>query len=254
MKKHCKNLKWLSLLAVAGLVSFNAPGQMPGVGSSTGLNAALIKLFGAANAFTAKADIRVLDSTQAEQIITPMNFALLDGKVRVDIDLTQVKGQSIPEGMVEMLKKMGMDKMVSIVRPDRKLVYIIYPEQKSLLSMPMPKEEAEAVGKTPKIEKAILGKETVDGHACIKNKVVMTDDSGHKIEAITWNASDLKEFPVQVQSTDNGNTTVVKFKNVQFVKTEEKDFDPPTDFKQYSSAQEMNEAMMKKMLGAADGK
>jgi len=248
------NIKWLGLMAVVGLVSFNLYSQVPGAGGTPGLNAALIKLFGAANAFTAKAEIRVMDSTKSEQVNAPMNFALMDSKVRVEIDLSQVKGQSIPEGMVDMLKKLNMTKMISIVRPDRKLVYIIYPEQKSLLSMAMPKEEADAVGKTPKFDKTALGKETVDGHDCTKTKVVMTDDTGRKIEATTWNASDLKEFPIQVQSTDNGNTTVVKFKDVQFVKTEAKEFDAPTDFKQYNSPQEMNEMIMKKMMGGADGK
>src|SRR5437867_791310 len=144
--------------------------QMPGSGSPAGVSAALTKLFGDVKAFTAKADIRVVDKSQKESMSGSMNFALLDKNIRVELDITQMKNKDMPEAATASLKQLGMAQVVSIIRPDKKLVYVIYPDQKSYLSMPLPKEEAEAADKTPKVQKTALGKETIEGHPCVKNK------------------------------------------------------------------------------------
>jgi hypothetical protein len=137
---------------------------------------------------------------------------------------------------------------VSLIRPDKKAIYVMYPNQKTVLNMPMSPEDAAAAEKTPKLEKTAVGKETVDGHACVKNKVVITDDKGKNLEATTWNATDLKDFPVQIQTKDNQNTTIVHFKEVQFAKPEAKQFEIPADYTQFNDPQEMMQGIMKKVM------
>lgn len=233
---------------MAGLAAFNVFAQMPGAGSPAGMSAAMVKLFGDVKAFSAKAEVQVLDGSQKEMARMPMDFALLDGSIRVEMDMTQVKNNTMPPGAAAQLKQMGMAQIISVVRPDKKLIYVIYPEQKILLSMAMPKEEAEAAQKTPKIQKTSLGKETLDGHDCTKFKVLISDEQGNSVQATTWNAADLKDFPLQIQTQEKEATSIVRFKQVQFVKPDLKQFEPPAGYTQYTNQWELQQAVMKKMM------
>ena len=241
-------------LAAVLLANFSVSAQLPGGGSPAGISAALTKLFGDTKAFSAKADVQVFDKDQKEMISMPMDFALLDDKVRVKIDLTQMKNKDMPEGAAASLKQMGMAQIVSIIRPDQKLIYIIYPEQKCFTTMPLPKADADTVAKTPRIEKTALGKETIDGHACVKNKVVITDDKGQTVEATTWNATDLKDFPVQIKTKEKENTSIMRYRQVQFAKPDAKQFEPPVGYTKYSDTQELMQGLMKKMLSGGEAK
>ncbi len=253
-------MKTLGFLRITGavivasvLAGVTALAQVPG-GSPTGVDAALAKLFGDFKAFSAKADVRVLDKDQQETMSSPMNFALLDQKIRVEIDLSKMKSRQMPAGAAQQLKQMGMEQITSIIRPDKKQMYIIYPATQSCLTMAMPKEETDAIDNPPKIEKSEVGNEMIDGHPCVKTKVTMTDAKGQKRDALTWNATDLKNFPVQIQTTDDSNTLVMRFSQVQFTVPEAAQFDPPNGYTKYSDMQEMMMGIMKKMMTNSGGK
>jgi hypothetical protein len=183
-----------------------------------------------------------------------MEFGLLDGKIRVDLDLTQLKGQGIQPEQAAMMKQMGMDKIISIMRPDKKMTTVIYPGMQACMNVPMSKEQAEVAEATAKMDKASLGKETVDGHPCEKNKITITDANGKTTEALVWNASDLKDFPVQIQAKENNDTVILLYKNVQFTKPAATQFDVPTGYTVYNNMQEFSAGMMQKMMGAAGQK
>lgn len=193
----------------SGLAGF---AQM-GPSSPPGMSAALTKLFGTTTAFSAKCDVRVLDKSQKEKMALPMDFALLDGRFRAEIDMTQMKGQELDAGTAAQMKQMGMDRIVSIMRPDKKALYLIYPGLQSYVNMPLPKEDADALAKEPKIERTVLGKETIGEHACEKAKVVITDASGKRSEATVWTAKYLNDFPVQIQMTEKDDTVILRYSN-----------------------------------------
>ena len=86
----CLKTFWPALAAIlASGAAGIANAQMP-AGGPPGWNAAMTKLFGDIKAFSAKAEMRALDKAGQPAIQVPMNFALLDNKVRMDIDMTQV--------------------------------------------------------------------------------------------------------------------------------------------------------------------
>jgi hypothetical protein len=232
----------LLLLSVVG-----AWAQIPGAGGP-GMGAALGRLFGDIKEFKAKMVVQVLDTTRNERASMPMDFAFVDKKIRVEMDATQIKNREMHPGLPAMLRQMGMAQVVSIIRPDKKTVYVIYPDQKAVLNVPLPNDGSKD-GKEPKVEKTPLGKETIDGHPCVKNKVLIKSENDKPLEAITWNATDLKDFPVQVEITDEGNISVIHFKEVQFVKTDAKQFDAPAGFTEYKTEEQLKEAVMRKMQG-----
>jgi hypothetical protein len=219
-----------SALSVALLAGQAAVAQLPSAGSATGVNAAFVKLFGTVGAFTAKVETRVLDRSQNQVLLMPMDFAALDNKVRLEIDLAQVQNKEFSASTIASLKQAGMDHLVSIFRPDKKCTYLIYPGVQSYQELPLAKGEAEAFEKGLKLEKTALDKDTLDGHPCVKNKVVVKSGKGPVLEAVTWNASDLKDFPVQIEMKEKDTTVRMHFTQVRFVKPDAKQFEVPAAY------------------------
>ncbi len=114
--------------------------------------------------------------------------------------------------------------------------------------MPMSEAEKQNLGKEPKVRETQLGKETIDGHSCTKNKVIVTDDDGKTQEATVWNATDLKNFPIQMQMKEKDANILMTYKNVQFTKLAAKQFEPPADYTKHQSMQELQQVMMQKMM------
>ena len=123
-----------------------------------------------------------------------------------------------------------MDRVVSISRPDKQTTYVIYPGIQSYLNLPLAQGEVAALEQGLKLEKTVLGKETLDGHACVKNKVVIRNDKGSVLEALTWNAADLKDFPLQIEMNDKGNTVQMHFTQVSFAQPDPKQFELPANY------------------------
>jgi len=213
---------------------FLAPGaafaQVPAAGSPTGINAAFVKLFGDVSAFSARVDTQVLDGSQQEWMRMPMDFAALDHKVRLDINLEQTTSKDLPAGTIAGLKQAGMERIISIFRPDRKATFVLYPNSKSYVMMPLAKGDAEALEKGLTMEKNALGKETIDGHPCVKNKTVVKNQQGSVFEATTWNAADLKDLPIQIQTQGKNTTVVMRFRQIQFARPDAKQFEVPAGY------------------------
>jgi len=237
------------LLAACGFFASPAFGQLPGPGTPAGLNLQLLRLFGSVTAFTARANIRVVDAAQKEVFSAPMDFSVLDNKIRIEMELTDIKYKDLPAALASSLKQLGLSKVVSLVRPDKQASYVIYPEQKLYLNMPLAKGDAEAAQKPAKIEKTAIGPDTLEGKACEKSKVVLKQEGGRTLEAFVWTTPETKEFPVQVESTDGGNTSTIHFKDVRFEKPDAARFDVPTAFTSYKSYPEFMGGLMAKMLG-----
>jgi hypothetical protein len=224
-----KAVLWAALPAGL-LVGQGTVAQVPTAGSATGVNAAFMKLFGSLGAFTARLETRVLDRSENPLVRIPMEFASLDGKVRLEMDLGQVQSKDFTPSTLATLKQAGMDRMVSIFRPDKKLTYLIYPGVQSYQELAQPKAETEAAEKGLKLEKSPLGKDTLDGHPCVKNTVVVKSGGGAVLEAVTWNATDLKDFPIQIEMKEKDKTVSMHLTDVRFVKPDNKQFDVPAGY------------------------
>ena len=216
----------------------------------TGVNAAMLQMFGDTKAFTAKAEARILDKDQKEVSSLPLTMALRDGKLRAEMDLSEVKYGAIPPEASAMMKQAGMDKMISVVRPDKKATIISYPGLKSYAEVPF--SENEAAGE--KAEFTDVGKETIDGHPCAKKKITSRDSKGRPQEAFVWQASDLKNFPVQMQMAQRKNTLIVKFQPPKLEQPDAALFDTPATYTKYNSVQELMQAAMMKMFSGAGAK
>jgi hypothetical protein len=83
---------------------------------------------------------------------------------------------------------------------------------------------------------------------------VVTDKEGTKHESTVWNATDLKKFPVEIQTTESGGDVTMLFKNVSLTKPAASLFDPPADFKKYDNIQQLMQQEMMKRMGGGMGR
>ena len=139
-------------------------------------NEQLAKLFGKTTAFSATASITIKETSGRPMPSMQVAFAMLDGKVRTEIDMTKMANLP-PEAMAHM-KQMGMDRTVYIFHPEKNVLYMVYPGMKAYCETSPGQVAGGTPGKEPKIEKTELGKETVDGHVCTKVKVTGTEENG----------------------------------------------------------------------------
>src|SRR5688572_10641833 len=228
--------KWVGAgLLVVFVSALAAQAQLaPGVGvaPNTQFSGAFAKLFGEHKAFTADMETHMTQEGGKEALSTPGKIAYLDGKSRLEIDLSKAKGDQLPPGMAEQLNTMGMGQMTMISEEGKTNSYLVYPALKAYATLPTP-DAKEANDSKVKLESTELGKDTVEGQSCIKNKVTITEADGTKSEATVWNATELKKFPVRIETSKDQHTVRMSFKNVKLVKPDAKLFDPPATFKKY---------------------
>jgi hypothetical protein len=244
---------WVAIVLI--LVTGLTPpviGQMPTTATPPGWTAALPRLFGETKAFSAQADMRAVDKAGQETVAMTMGFAMLDRQIRMAIDIAQIKSSQMPPGAAAAMKQIGMDRTVAILMPQRKIMVVMYPLLQSYLEMPLP-DQMTLPEKDVKLEKSRLGTETIDGHSCVKFKVVITDSAGQKNEGIVWNATDLKEFSVQMQmqDRDSGGSMTTRFREIKLVSPGSKDFEIPAGYKKYSEPMQLMQAAAARITSSA---
>ena len=208
MKNHPRILAVtvLCLNLASAHAQFGATPGGPDLGGPMG------KLFGDNQAFTAAMVFQTTDSS-SNTTTMPGKISFDAGKSRFEINMTEVQSKLIPPAASAQMKSMGLDQMVMVTRPDKKVAYLVYPGMQSYVQTVLTDAESTATNGDYKMETTELGKETVDGHPCVKNKVVVTGKDGGRHESTVWNAKDLKNFPVKIQATDaDATTTTMLFK------------------------------------------
>ncbi|MCX7722944.1 MAG: DUF4412 domain-containing protein [Verrucomicrobiae bacterium] len=204
------------------------------------------KVFGKHTAFTADVEMQIVMGE--DKIIMPGKMAVSDSNSRFEMDVAEMKGGPMPPQAIEGVKQMGMDKTITITRGDKELMYMIYPGLKAYAVQSFKDPEAARPESDFEAEVTELGKETVGGRPCVKNRVVVTDKQARKHTFTVWNATDLENFPVQIETADAGATLTWIFKDVKLGKPDAALFDPPADYKKYDSLMAlMQDQMMKRM-------
>jgi hypothetical protein len=238
----------LVLLLGGAMILSQALHAQPGQMGNTMFGGSMARLFGTNPAFSADIEIQATGSNDRNMSM-PGKIDFDSGKSRLERSL----GDTGPQAA--HMKAMGMDRTVTITRPDTKTMYIVYPGLSAYASAPLQDPEAVRPASDFKVESKELGKETVDSHECIKNKVTVTDDHGKSHEFTAWNATDLNKFPVKIEMNEQGHAMTMLFKNVKTAKPDAALFDPPADYKRYDSPGAlMQQEMMKRMGNGMPGR
>jgi hypothetical protein len=238
-------------LVILSLEIFPVRAQLGGAPGVPQFGNGMEKLFGDNQAFSATLQMQMNSTGSPMTMSGKMSFD--KGSSRTEMDMADMKGGGLPPDAMTQMKSMGLDRMVTISQSNKKVVYVVYPNAQSYTEMTPPDSAAATTNTDSKVEITELGKETVAGHPCVKNKAVVTDKQGEKHEFTVWNATDLKNFPVKIEMNEQGSAITVSYQNISFAKPDASLFSPPTGFTKYDSVQEMMQSVMMKKIGGGIG-
>jgi len=241
MKKHASFVLAFTLAITSSVYS------QPGKPATAGLSTILTKLFGDNNAFTA--DVVMTETVRDQSTTMPGKIARNAGELRTEINPGDAKSPRMKPENIAHLKTMGLGTTVQIFRADKKLSYFLYPNLSAYVATPLQNADAKPASDF-KVNITELGKETVGGHPCVKNKVVVTDHEGATYESTVWNATDLKKFPIKIEIPKQDQTITLALSNIKTGKPDAALFELPANYKKYDNKQAIVFEQMKKQMGS----
>lgn len=241
----------LGALAINTFTAAGQGGPFMGIGSGPRFDGHMAKLFGEHRQFSCGLEVEAKPADRPDGIAMPGRLSYADGKSRLEMDLTKLKGAMMPPAMLDQLKALGMAELAIITRPADGTSVLVYPGLKSYApvgngSKPAPPDKFTMATKE-------LGRESVDGQDCAKNQVTVTGPDGKKFEATVWNASGLKGFPVRVRSEEGGVPFTIHFREIKFEAPAAALFTAPASFTKYDDAQSLMRGVLMKKLSEANG-
>ena len=239
----------LILAAVVSLSGIPVFAQMGGGGPGASFGNGMEKLFDANPVFTATMQTRIEGPNGPMTVKSKMFFD--HDNTRTEMNMADAQGGNLPPDAVSQMRALGMDKVVSIGLSDKKSVYMIYPNIRSYVAMDIP-ESAGPVTNAYQTGTTKLGEETVDGHACVKNKAEVW--SGDETNEFTvWNATDLNNFPIQITMSQQDMSVTINFQNVSFDKLDISLFQPPAGYTRYGNIQDLMQSAIMNHPGGMPG-
>ena len=123
--------------------------------------------------------------------------------------VTKAGGMEIPgkiyvkDSKVRNEVQAGGQTGIHILRPDKKVVWIIMPQQNAYMEMPISQEAQQKMMPLTEDQKAKMkkvGTETINGYACDKYETTMSHQ-GKSMKVFSWVATDLG-LPIKIVSED----------------------------------------------------
>jgi len=150
--------------------------------------------------------------------------------------VTKAGGVEIPgkiyvkENKVRNEVQAGGQTSIHILRPDKKVVWIIMPQQKAYVEMPITHTAQQKMLPLTEDQKAKMkkvGTETINGYTCDKYETTMSHQ-GKPMQVFTWVATDLG-VPIKIVSEDGSFS--MEYKDIKPGQVADSLFDVPQDYK-----------------------
>ena len=120
---------------------------------------------------------------------------------------------------------------IQILRPDKNLIWVIIPQQKAYMEMPLTQESQEKmffnVTEKQKAKMKKVGNETVNNYACDKYETTMSHQ-GKSAKFYIWIATDLG-VPIKMAAQDGSFST--ECKDIKTGDVSDSLFEPPQGYK-----------------------
>ncbi len=240
-----------SFALLFAVLSFPAFAQMGGPGPSPAggnFDNVMDQLVGANPVFSATMYTTISSPNGSMNSTTKMYYN--HGTSRMEMNMADVSGSGVPPGAADQAKAMGMDQVVVISPVARTNVYTIYPNLHCYLSAPPPVPSTDT--NSYNVQKTKIGTDTVEGHPCDKYDVTVIS-SGQTNNLTVWNATDLSNFPIQIEMVDHGVSATMSFQNVSFQPVSASLFQPPAGYTRYDSPDDLIKAVLASRMGGGAG-
>ena len=175
----------------------------------------------------------------------------MSGSFSADVVTTSPAGSHtskmfVKEGKTRMEVNGQDHEVTTIMRTDKKVIWMLMPGQKMYMEMPFDQKKADISSKMSdpevQVDKKFLGNETVEGHPTKKYHITLTKKGKKETSGYLWEATDMNNFPVKYQTEDRQITTV--WKNVKMGGVNDSLFEVPAGYKKMSMPGGMGGFMM----------
>jgi outer membrane lipoprotein-sorting protein len=125
--------------------------------------------------------------------------------------------------------KAGGETQISIIRPDKKMMWLIMPAEKSYMEMPLnPQASAQTMIKKPEsqVEMKLLGQETVNGYKTEKYETSVKH-RGKAVKEYIWLSKKLG-MPIKVAAVDGSHS--MEYRDIQEGGVSDALFQPPQGY------------------------
>ena len=140
---------------------------------------------------------RTMLGALALAVALPAAAALPEPKVEYAADSTMETAQGAMQGRVfhargKERREMNAsgERMVSITRQDKKVMWMLMPEQKAYMEMPLGASHDQVDISAWTFEQTVVGPEDLDGLKTTKSKVVGKGPHGEKMGGFWWTTAD----------------------------------------------------------------
>lgn len=194
-------------------------------------------LFGTNRCFSAAVEFQMSGGVFDNGTLTvPGNATFDSGKSRLELNLNEMVDSGLPPKKGEQTNSVN-ENCIFIIRPDLRVNYTIYPGLNCYAATATSNSSSNSSTNEAKLTLSEIGKETVDGHACVKNHAVVIDKAGTIYKFTVWNASDIRNFPIKIATTGAGTFI---FRNISFGKPAVGAFEAPSSYTKYNDLQKMD--------------
>lgn len=211
------------------------------------LDTALGRLFAdfKAVAVGAEFELSVTNAGRVEVTTLPMALHVVDWRVRTELDISSVPARIESTGPFAAFRQLGITRLTHLTLPAVRLTYLLLPEGKGFITQPLAAEDMSVL---VKLEKRLVGKDTLNGVACEKSLVTLIYPNGERREARVWQATAGGPHPVQLQFALNDSLITVRVRSVvnlaeqrtpEAMQQQQTLFELPRDFTQFADVGQM---------------
>ena len=126
----------------------------------------------------------------------------------------------------------GGQRMVTIVRQDRKVIWVLMPEDRTYLEMPLGSSPDQGDLSAWEVEMTAVGPEKVEGLETTKSKVIMKHPRGDKLGGFWWTTADGVAVKMDMLAVEGAARTRMKIEltNLQVGKQDPALFEIPAGY------------------------
>jgi hypothetical protein len=209
------------------------------------VSAILNRVLDKAAPFTAKIILQVAGKAEATASTAMGTLEFKDGNMRCEAKLGEISSAQLTSNARSLVRQINGDIFILLTRADQKTNYLVLPGAQACLVMPLPSLKLSATES--------FGEENIDGHACLKDKMLVTTPLGATDEVFVWRAKDLKSFPIQVQIVDSGEVFRIVLRDAQTKPALAERFHVPVGLTRYTTIEDLLQSIlldrMKRRMG-----
>lgn len=142
------------------------------------------------------------------------------------------------------------EKTIMIMRHDKKVVWMLMPEDKMYMEMKIPKEGRKDDLSRYKMEMTTVGPETVNGVKTTKSKMIMTGPKGDKLGGFGWRTKEGIVVKLDAIAVDKNSKErfKIELKDLKVGKQDSSLFEIPSDY----TKMDMGMGGLGKMMGGGE--